>query len=173
MLVDLTPIESEIERCTQLLQTHFPELSKDKYYLYMQSDPRLHLETGFYVSPSGNFGFNFFLETHESCKSYGEFWYSLDEETGEFVHCYGVADNLQQIKEYFSKQIHDPENRYWISIHYISQNKERAGKGGGWRWHKWGPYIGNLEPKCEYLDDEDFGPDFSGHVICFHCYKLN
>ena len=24
----------------------------------------------------------------------------------------------------------------------------------GWRWHKWGPYIGTQDPQCEYLADE-------------------
>ncbi len=31
----------------------------------------------------------------------------------------------------------------------------RKGHNGGWRWHKWGPYIGHQERSgCEYLDEE-------------------
>ena len=26
--------------------------------------------------------------------------------------------------------------------------------GGGWRWHKWGEYIGKHNPQYEYLDHE-------------------
>ena len=24
----------------------------------------------------------------------------------------------------------------------------------GWRWHKWGEYVGLQDPRCEYLHDE-------------------
>lgn len=32
--------------------------------------------------------------------------------------------------------------------------KEHEPPKDGWRWHKWGPYIGTQEPKAEYLYDE-------------------
>jgi hypothetical protein len=40
--------------------------------------------------------------------------------------------------------------------------------GGGWRWHKWGPYIGTQEPKCEYIHDE---PEIE-EVFTYHVYEL-
>lgn len=33
----------------------------------------------------------------------------------------------------------------------LTRNQEGR---NGWRWHKSGPYIGEGEPRCEYLDDE-------------------
>ena len=35
---------------------------------------------------------------------------------------------------------------------------------GGWRWHKWGEYIGDKTPECEYIVDE--GPDIT-EVYCY------
>ena len=83
---------------------------------------------------------------------------------------YGVADNIEQIKEYYKEWI---EKSDWvIEITPIFQEKENAGKGGGWRWHKNGEYIGTLEPQCEYLDDEEFGEDWQGYVYCYHIYPV-
>lgn len=168
MLIDLTPIESERERCINVLRTEL-NVPEDKIWIHIQSDPKLHKETGIYLSPL-NFGNNFFKET-ENLEYENEFWYEwIDDNT--CIGSYGVADNIDQIKEYYKKQIEDPNNKYFISITPIFQEPEHAGEGGGWRWHKWGPYIGNLNPQCEYLDDEDFGPDFQGYVLCYSCYKL-
>ena len=83
---------------------------------------------------------------------------------------YGVADNIEQIKEYFKNEIEDPFTKYVISLRKIVQNKN---ENGGWRWHKWGHYIGVLKPQCEYLNDEDFGNDFQGFVVCFHLKKID
>lgn len=32
--------------------------------------------------------------------------------------------------------------------------KSEESSDGGWRWHKWGEYIGTHKPQCEYLHDE-------------------
>lgn len=85
---------------------------------------------------------------------------------------YGVADSIEQIKDYFKEEIEDPIKKYVISIILIKQNKGNRGKWGGWRWEKNGTYIGNHTPQCEYLEDEDFGPDFK-HLIKFHIYPIN
>jgi len=82
-----------------------------------------------------------------------------------------VADSIDQIKEYYKEEIEDTEKKYIITATPVFQEKENKGKWGGWRWHKWGEYIGKLEPKCEYLDDEEFGDDFQ-YVICFHLYQI-
>lgn len=39
--------------------------------------------------------------------------------------------------------------------------------GGGWRWEKWGPYIGTQRSVADYLHDE---PDID-YVYTFHVYK--
>jgi hypothetical protein len=42
--------------------------------------------------------------------------------------------------------------------------KDDQPKQGGWRWHKWGPYIGTHEKQFEYLADEE-GIE---RVFCYH-----
>jgi hypothetical protein len=166
MLVDLTPIESEKERCTNLLKTKL-NIPDDKIWKYIQSDPRLHEETGIYWTQL-NFGELFFEET-KNLKYDNKYW---DEELlgkDDFVSSYGVADNIDQIKEYYNHQIEDLNNKYFIAISPIFQEKEHAGEDGGWRWHKWGPYIGTKEPKCEYLYDE---PEID-KVVIFELYEIS
>lgn len=161
MLANPTPIEAEQQRCEKIALEH--------NFLYnRQSDPQFLLETGIYRSA---FAFNFPEQEFEELRSL-----SFDDRYGIFPNheksTYGVADNIEQIKEYYRSEIDDPDKKYMISVTPVGQDKENRGKGGGWRWHKWGPYIGKLEPQCEYLDDEDFGDDFQ-HVLTFQLYSLN
>jgi hypothetical protein len=53
---------------------------------------------------------------------------------------------------------------------HVPKEPENAGRGGGWRWHKWGPYIGKGEPTTEYLDDED---GFADGVYVYHFYVVD
>lgn len=85
---------------------------------------------------------------------------------------YGIADNLEQVIGYYKDQYIDVPEKYFLFFTKIYQNKDNAGNWGGWRWHKWGPYIGKLNPKHEYLDDEEFGEDFQGYVIVYSFYKV-
>ena len=160
MLVNLTPNLKEIKRCKKIAEEY-------KFTYIPQSD-RI-VEDGIYMC-----GFNFrhqeFMEFEDVLNIPCEDAYQLFAPT--YHKCqYGVADNIEQIKEYFKEEIQDPKRRYFISVTFVEQEKENKGKGGGWRWHKWGEYIGTLNSKCEYLDDEDFGDDFEG-VFCFHIYEI-
>lgn len=168
MLVDLTPIDSVKEQYINILKSEL-NIADEDIWKYIQSDPRLHEETGIYWTMM-NFN-KFFFEETINLNYENEYWHVINEHG--CVNSYGVADNIEQIKEYYKHQIENKNEKYIISLYPVFQNKENKGKEGGWRWHKWGPYIGELDSKCEYLDDEDFGPDFKGYVICFHCYKIN
>lgn len=160
MLVNLTPIQSEIERCKKIAE-------EINYKYIPQSDPQWIKETGIYQCA---FAFNFRNNEFEETKNLS--WESkYPVLRNHEVSSYGVADNIEQIKEYYKEEIEDKENKYFIHLTPVFQDKENAGKGGGWRWHKWGVYIGNLNHQCEYLDDEDFGDDFK-HVIVFSICKL-
>lgn len=154
MLVNLTPIQSEIDRCKKI--------AKENNFEYTpQSDPKWLQETGIYQS---SMAFNFPDYEFEELKerlSWEERYMCVDPK-----ETYGVADDIEQIKEYYKEEIADPDRKFFIHLTPVWQEKENAGKGGGWRWHKWGEYIGKLNPQCEYLDDEDFGDDFK-YVITF------
>jgi hypothetical protein len=79
------------------------------------------------------------------------------------VSDYGSADTLEQILEYGKRFIDSPEP-YVISFGLISNDDT----GGGWRFHKNGPYIGKHEELGEYLSDS---PEIK-EIITFHFHKL-
>ena len=78
---------------------------------------------------------------------------------------YGVADNIEQIKEHFKEMIHS-DNSLVISV--TEMRKDEQPEDGGWRWHKWGEYIGKQNPQNEYLYDE---PNIES-VYVYHVYAV-
>lgn len=80
---------------------------------------------------------------------------------------YGVADNLEQAVQFYK----DNKDDYFRGNHVIfvtEIHKDPTQPCCGWRWHKWGEYIGTQNPKCEYLNDE---PEIE-KVLCFSIYKV-
>lgn len=92
------------------------------------------------------------------------------------VHNYGVADNATQVirylenslKSYFFRNSLDEEFYLGMSLVKLIENypdyklvllmtphvNTKDCSWGGWRWHKWGEYIGVHEPQHEYLSYE-------------------
>lgn len=64
---------------------------------------------------------------------------------------YGVCDYPAQIVEKFPGILVDP--RHFV-IGVTEVRRENQPGRGGWRWHKWGEYIGEHKPQYEYLYDE-------------------
>lgn len=168
MLVNLTPNPKEIKRRKKIAKQHNFE------YLPQNHASLMQYGTGIYqCNIAFNFGYSEFLEFDIDKGIFNipfEQAYEAFKPTYHKVQ-YGVADSIDQIKEYYKEEIEDTEKKYIITATPVFQDKENKGKWGGWRWHKWGEYIGKLEPKCEYLDDEEFGDDFQ-YVICFHLYQI-
>ncbi len=172
MLVNLTPNIKEIERREAIAAEH-------NFKYIPQFDPKWLQKTGIYQS---SFAFNFpeeeFMEELDGLY-YNESKKKPDETSLEYytrndknwVDQYGVADNIKQIEKFYKKQIKSKTEKFVIALTPVRQNKENKGKGSGWRWHKWGRYIGKLNPLHEYLDDEDFGKNFQ-YVLCFHLYHV-
>jgi len=65
--------------------------------------------------------------------------------------CYGVCDNASQIFDRYKNEIEDGK----CIIIMTPIFKENQSVFGGWRWHKWGKYIGIQNHKNEYLADEE------------------
>ncbi len=67
---------------------------------------------------------------------------------------YGVCDSPAQFREtsVWREIVEDdrPMALVFVPIRRIDQPL-----AGGWRWHKWGEYVGTHEPQHEYLCDED------------------
>lgn len=83
------------------------------------------------------------------------------------LNAFGVADDLANIKEVYKVVWELPERQFVLAINKILKAEQPA--DGGWRWHKWGPYVGKMEPKHEYLFDES---DYINDVYTFHFYEL-
>lgn len=78
---------------------------------------------------------------------------------------YGVCDNYKQILECHKDIISDNKN-YVIGLSTVERKNQD--ENGGWRWHKWGEYIGNQNPQHEYLYDDTH----IDKVYCYHIYEI-
>lgn len=78
--------------------------------------------------------------------------YTLDyPDLGEFS-CYGVCDSPVGLLERLPERVKASDTKYVINM--VKLEKKNQESEGGWRWHKWGPYIGKQSPTTEYLYDE-------------------
>ena len=77
---------------------------------------------------------------------------------------YGVCDSLEQLKAKCS-ELSDPSRRFVVILTEVRKDEQPS--DGGWRWHKWGVYIGDHKIEHEYLADE-VGIE---RVFCFHIYE--
>ena len=116
------------------------------------------VEDGIFISPSFSMGNSIANEKDD--------YYDFNN-PDEYLNAYGVCDNIDQVKKKFAKWFNDPDLRFCVSFTLV--NKSDQPDSGGWRWHKWGPYIGTKSPRYEYLFDE--GDDIE-EVYCYHIYRL-
>lgn len=112
--------------------------------------PFAHLAKGVYRTDNYRFNGDSFIEIN------------CDESVLEEI-AYGVCDSYQQVMEMYPELITDADHKYVILLSSVYKSDQPS--EGGWRWHKWGPYIGTQNSTCEYLYDE---PD----VEKVYCYKI-
>ena len=86
----------------------------------------------------------------------------------DYLHCYGVCDSPDQFIERYEKLLEEDPRRLFVT--FFKVEKRRQPKRGGWRWHKWGPYIGDKDPQHEYIRDED---DTIKVVYCYQIREAN
>jgi len=116
-----------------------------------------HLMTGVYEI--GHFGSSEFLK-------YGYYtWRDENRNPPLPISEYGVCDNFFQILAKAPQIFEDPLRQFVITVTPIFRVEQSS--EGGWRWHKWGEYIGTQEPKYEYLYDEK---DID-KVYVYHIYE--
>lgn len=87
-----------------------------------------------------------------------------------FVDAYGVCDTPEQFREKFGALLEADPRELCVLFSRVEKCPENRGKGGGWRWRKWGEYYGQFQPTTEYLDDE---PGFPDGVYTFHVYVVD
>ena len=66
--------------------------------------------------------------------------------------------------------LRNSDRKFAVGFNPIKQDPENP--GGGWRWHKWGRYIGKHDICCEYLDDEDLSDINQNYILVFHIYEF-
>lgn len=84
----------------------------------------------------------------------------------EHVNDYMVCDTIEQALEYWKGAVENPDHKYVISLMPVQKKNEPS--TDGWRWHKWGEYIGTQNPQCEYLFDE---PEIE-KIYCANIYNV-
>ena len=97
----------------------------------------------------------------------GDFLFPGFEEYPEFKDDrspYGVCDDVDQLLSQYPELEADGRE---FAVTLTPVIKSEQPETGGWRWHKWGPYIGTQNSQCEYLYDED-GIE---RVYCYHIYE--
>lgn len=79
---------------------------------------------------------------------------SYDFDVGDVpISC--VCDSVEQFLRKYESQLEADPRPFVVFMTHIPKDESNRGQGGGWRWHKWGEYVGEGNPSCEYLDDED------------------
>jgi hypothetical protein len=90
----------------------------------------------------------------------------MDDETSESPNAYGVCDSPAQFMALAGDYLTQSPRAFAVSFTEISRAEQPS--DGGWRWHKWGPYIGACKPTAEYLADERL----IDRVFVYHVYEF-
>ena len=89
---------------------------------------------------------------------------NFDGETYLWRGAYGVCDSKENLLEVYPELVAD--GRTFV-VNLCRIDKDEQPDEGGWRWHKWGDYIGNQTPTTEYIYHEPL----IERVYCYHIYE--
>lgn len=78
---------------------------------------------------------------------------------------YGVCDSTEQFMTALGDKLAADAAEFVVSFTRVAKSEEPPEYG--WRWHKWGPYIGTQTPQCEYIYNE---PEID-EVYCYHVFE--
>lgn len=68
---------------------------------------------------------------------------------GEYIPRYGVCDSVEQFDALYGDTLRAHEHSFIVT--FVEVLREDQPSWGGWRYHKWGEYVGTQEPQSEYL----------------------
>lgn len=98
---------------------------------------------------------------------YEQYPENLSADPDAYLGPYGVCDDVADILRVYPLLEADPVRKFVVTMKRVKRNLANKGLGGGWRWHKWGEYIGTQTPTTEYLDDEPLVEQ----VYCYHIFE--
>ncbi len=128
----------------------------------MDGAPVTPTETRTGVWEIGHYGSSAFLRG-----LYEQYPEGLGEEPEMYRGPYGVCDSVEDILRAYPILEASKTRQFIVTMKLVKRDASRKGLGGGWRWHKWGEYIGKQEQTTEYLDDE---PNVE-QVYCYHIFE--
>lgn len=102
--------------------------------------------------------------SHFGCSNWLPGYDDYPEFADEDFNCYGVCDNVGQLLN-ACPELETVGREFTIVLTKIT--KAEQDPRGGWRWHKWGPYVGTQNPQHEYIYNE---PDIE-YVYVYHIYE--
>jgi len=103
------------------------------------------IEEGVYVVPS--FNFDNLVGVRDFNMKYPNF--PMDD---GWFGSFGICDTPEQFMQKYGDDLKKDERTFVIGFCHVAKV---PGERGGWRWHKWGSYVGEGEPKQEYLAEEE------------------
>lgn len=112
----------------------------------------------------GHFSFDTLLSKRGGNLHEEDDWESYARELPADIPCYGVCDSIEQFMADFGAALQSDSREYCMSFTHIAKDPEP----GGWRWHKWGPYVGKGTRTAEYLADEQ---GFEDGVWVFRIFR--
>jgi hypothetical protein len=99
-------------------------------------------------------------------RGFYEHYPELSKGDEPYIGCYGVCDDITNLLDACPLLV-DSSRQFIVTLKRVRRDLSNKGRGGGWRWHKWGAYIGKQTPTTEYLDDEPIIEE----VFCYHVFE--
>lgn len=95
----------------------------------------------------------------------GDLWF--DEEKNSYsMGAGGVVDTPEQFVNKIAPMLEAHPRKMAVGLTVVLRAEQPF--SGGWRWHKWGTYLGTKDPQTEYLHDEPV----IDRVCCFSIIAL-
>ena len=170
---------AECKREYPELADHFNEVSEleDEFIPYIQIPKALDWDKYTIIEADYRKSFDFDgvyvcgLNSNHTIEALTDYREARNFDSPIYWYDYGVCDNASQVLDYYDSLYKEHED-YMKDKKFVillsPMFREDQPESGGWRWHKWGQYIGKYEHKHAYLYDEE-GIDY---VYCFKILEI-
>jgi hypothetical protein len=126
--------------------------------------PEAHIAVMTGIYRINHFGNSDWPSPRDQWDHYPEFPDVDTDEGSQHRGSYGVCDRVAQVLALYP-ELENSDRKFIVTFTDVRKNQQPS--SGGWRWHKWGRYIGIHKPQHEYIYDEE-GIDA---VCVFHIYE--
>lgn len=178
MLIDIKFDQKRLDKKLLKMKNYIKEQKLDVDILEFRSkleDFFIRLKRGIYLT---NLNFEHDLEEISNIKiDYDHMYQSFSPKSWEDVKSgkfdlatsrenFGVCDNYKQILKRYPELKHSDRN-FIVSLTPIKKSDEPSNYG--WRWEKWGKYIGHQKVVATYLANEPFIDE----IYVYHIFEID